>query len=87
MAGRVRVLSERLMVPGKEPLVRDVMERVVARVRRQPGFLSGDVMRDVDRPEVCALDGAWRGGGELVSRGDAGEACPAKKERRRGAEN
>ena len=59
MAGRVRVLSERLMVAGKEAQVADVMDRVVARVRKQPGFVSGDVLKDTADPAVYAILTEW----------------------------
>ena len=59
MAGRVRVLSERVMIPGREALVRSVMERVVLRVRRQPGFVKGDILRDVVQPDLYCVLTEW----------------------------
>ena len=85
MAGRVRVLSERLMRSGQEGTVRDVMDRVVARVRRQPGFVSGDVLRDAHSPDVCALRlRPWRrrGGGGRGAARSAARAVPAVADRR-----
>jgi quinol monooxygenase YgiN len=59
MASTVRVLSERLMQPGKETAVRKVMEKVVLRVRKQPGFISGDVLADTSNPSVYAILTEW----------------------------
>jgi len=59
MSGRVRVLSERVMVKGRESLVKSVMERVVTRVRRQPGFVRGDVLRDTCKPELYCVLTEW----------------------------
>jgi len=39
MAGRVRVLSERMMIPGKEKAVKTLMMNVERNVRNQPGFV------------------------------------------------
>lgn len=63
--GRVRVLSERVMIPGKEPLVRSVMEKVVARVRLQPGFVRGDTLQDVHQPELFCVLTEWDSGAYL----------------------
>jgi len=42
MAGRVRVLSERFMVPGKETAVKKLMLEVEQNVRKQAGFVRGE---------------------------------------------
>lgn len=55
----MRVLSERVMVPGRESLVKSVMERVVTRVRRQPGFVRGDVLRDTAQPNLYCVLTEW----------------------------
>lgn len=59
MAGRVRVLSERVMIPGREALVKSVMEQVVLRVRRQPGFIQGDVLRDTSQHHLYCVLTEW----------------------------
>lgn len=55
----VRVLSERIMIPGKEALVKEVMERVVTRVRRQPGFVRGDVLHDTGDASLYVILTEW----------------------------
>jgi quinol monooxygenase YgiN len=59
MSGTVRVLSERVMVPGREFLVKSVMERVVIRVRRQAGFVRGDVLKDTGAPHLYCVLTEW----------------------------
>jgi heme-degrading monooxygenase HmoA len=57
--GFVRVLSERVMVPGAEPKVKKLMESVVDRVRTQPGFVRGDVLKDLRHPELYIVLTEW----------------------------
>ena len=59
MAGRVRVLSERIMVPGKEAIVKKLMLEVEHSVRKQPGFLRGEVLRDVKIPNSYMILTEW----------------------------
>lgn len=59
MSGRVRVLSERVMIKGREALVKSVMERVVHTVRKQSGFVRGDVLRDVHSPQLYCVLTEW----------------------------
>ena len=59
MAGRVRVLSERIMIPGKEALVKKLMLEVEHTVRKQPGFLRGEVLRDVKKPNSYLILTEW----------------------------
>ena len=47
------------MRSGKEAAVRNVMERVVHRVRQQPGFVRGDVLRDTGRLELYCILPEW----------------------------
>jgi len=56
MAGRVRVLSERFMVPGKESLVKKLMLEVEQNVRKQAGFVKGEVLRDTSDPSIFLQD-------------------------------
>lgn len=46
MTSRVRVLSKRIMLPGKEDKVKRVMLDLESKVRAQPGFLRGEVLKD-----------------------------------------
>ncbi|GBG24132.1 Hypothetical Protein FCC1311_003502 [Hondaea fermentalgiana] len=59
MAGRVRVLSERLMVPGKEKAVRTLMLNVERNVRNQPGFVKGEILKDVAKPSSYLILTEW----------------------------
>ena len=59
LSGRVRVLSERVMIPGREASVRSVMEKVVHRVRQFPGFIRGEVLSDTKRPELYCILTEW----------------------------
>ena len=47
------------MVRGRESLVKSVMERVVIRVRKQPGFVRGDVLKDTARPSLYCVLTEW----------------------------
>ena len=53
------------MVRGREALVKSVMERVVTRVRRQPGFVRGDVLRDTAQPSLYCVLTEWESIGHL----------------------
>ena len=46
----LRVISERTMTRGIEGPVERLMERVQQRVRRQPGLISCESIRDVEEP-------------------------------------
>lgn len=59
MASRVRVLSERIMVPGREALVKKLMLEVEHSVRKQPGFIRGEVLKDVNKPNSYMILTEW----------------------------
>mmetsp|Transcript_8822 Transcript_8822/g.11120 ORF Transcript_8822/g.11120 Transcript_8822/m.11120 type:complete len:105 (-) Transcript_8822:788-1102(-) len=59
MAGRVRVLSERFMVPGKETAVKKLMLEVEQNVRKQAGFVRGEVLRDTSDPSLYIILTEW----------------------------
>mmetsp|Transcript_8723 Transcript_8723/g.15308 ORF Transcript_8723/g.15308 Transcript_8723/m.15308 type:complete len:105 (-) Transcript_8723:213-527(-) len=59
MASRVRVLSERMMVPGKEKVVKTLMLGVERTVRTQAGFVRGEILRDVNKPGLYMILTEW----------------------------
>lgn len=48
VAGRIKVISERIMSRGYEPAVASLMEAVKTKVRAQPGLLSVTTYNQVD---------------------------------------
>jgi len=59
LSGFVRVLSERVMVHGAEHKVKLLMERVVHKVRLQPGFVRGDVLTEIKKPDIYIVLTEW----------------------------
>jgi len=59
MAGRVRVLSERVMIPGKEQVVKKLMLNVERNVRAQSGFVRGEILRDTANPALFLILTEW----------------------------
>mmetsp|Transcript_16367 Transcript_16367/g.28346 ORF Transcript_16367/g.28346 Transcript_16367/m.28346 type:complete len:104 (-) Transcript_16367:1495-1806(-) len=56
---RVRVLSERLMIPGKERAVKTLMMNVERNVRNQSGFVKGEILKDVNKPQSYLILTEW----------------------------
>ncbi len=59
MAGRVRVLSERVMIPGMEKKVKKLMIDVERTVRKQDGFVGGEILRDTQIPMSYLILTEW----------------------------
>jgi len=52
MSGTVRVLTERILVRGREQAVKNIMEKIQSRARSFPGFVKGETLRDRADPSL-----------------------------------
>ncbi|KAF1334908.1 Monooxygenase, partial [Globisporangium splendens] len=60
MAGRIKVISERIMSRGYEPAVARLMETVKTKVRAQPGLISVTTYNQVDDNHKYVVFSEWR---------------------------
>jgi heme-degrading monooxygenase HmoA len=55
----IRVMIERHCQPGKEKQLRDLLLELRSAGMRQPGYISGETLRDADNPSVFMVISTW----------------------------
>lgn len=55
----IRVMIERRCQPGKEKQLRDLMLELRAAAMRQPGYMTGETLREADSPSVFMVISTW----------------------------
>jgi heme-degrading monooxygenase HmoA len=55
----IRVMIERHCQPGKEAQLRDLLLELRSAAMRQPGYISGETLREVGNPSVFMVISTW----------------------------
>jgi len=55
----IRVMIERHCQPGKEKQLRDLMLELRSAGMRQPGYITGETLREMDNPSVFMVISTW----------------------------
>jgi len=55
----IRVMIERKCQPGKEKQLRDLLLELRSAGMRQPGYISGETLREADNPSVFMVISTW----------------------------
>ena len=55
----IRVMIERHCQPGKEKQLRDLMLELRSAAMRQPGYMTGETLREADKPSVFMVISTW----------------------------
>lgn len=55
----IRVMIERHCQPGKEAQLRDLLLELRSTGMRQPGYISGETLREADNPSVFMVISTW----------------------------
>ncbi len=55
----IRVMIERYCQPGKEKQLRDMMLELRSAAMRQPGYLTGETLREVENPSLFMVISTW----------------------------
>jgi heme-degrading monooxygenase HmoA len=55
----IRVMIERHCQPGKEKQLRDLMLELRSTAMRQPGYMTGETLREADKPSVFMVISTW----------------------------
>ena len=55
----IRVMIERHCQPGKEKQLRDLMLELRSAGMRQPGYITGETLRESDNPSVFMVISTW----------------------------
>ncbi|HYA15059.1 MAG TPA: antibiotic biosynthesis monooxygenase family protein [Syntrophales bacterium] len=55
----IRVMIERYCQPGKEKQLRDLMLELRSAGMRQPGYITGETLREADNPSVFMVISTW----------------------------
>ncbi len=55
----IRVMIERHCQPGKEKQLRDLLLELRSAGMRQPGYITGETLREVDSPSVFMVISTW----------------------------
>ncbi|MCZ2109832.1 MAG: antibiotic biosynthesis monooxygenase [Dehalococcoidia bacterium] len=57
----VKVIIERKIVPGQERQVTDILRQMRARCLDEPGYISGETLRDSENPQTLVVISTWFG--------------------------
>jgi heme-degrading monooxygenase HmoA len=55
----IRVMMERHCQPGKEKQLRDLLLELRSAGMRQPGYITGETLREADNPSVFMVISTW----------------------------
>jgi heme-degrading monooxygenase HmoA len=55
----IRVMIERHCQPGKEKQLRDLLLELRSAGMRQPGYITGETLREADKPTVFMVISTW----------------------------
>ena len=55
----IRVMIERHCQPGKEKQLRDLLLELRSAGMRQPGYITGETLREADNPSVFMVISSW----------------------------
>src|SRR5512136_1347226 len=55
----IRVMIERHCQPGKEKQLRDLLLELRSAGMRQPGYITGETLREADNPSVFMVISTW----------------------------
>ena len=55
----IRVMIERYCQPGKEKQLRDLMLELRSAGMRQPGYITGETLREAENPSVFMVISTW----------------------------
>jgi heme-degrading monooxygenase HmoA len=55
----IRVMIERHCQPGKEAQLRDLLLELRSAAMRQPGYISGETLREAGNPSVFMVISTW----------------------------